>query len=82
VQRPVAFVAIGNEVTPWSVGPFSEDLMMSPARHRSETWQISGDPPSTVTYRTFSKSGGSTIDINKVDGLDTVKRFHVKDGGQ
>jgi hypothetical protein len=58
------------------------DLVINAPKGKIETWQISGDPPSTVTYRTFSKSGGPTIDINKVDGLDTVKRFHVKDGGQ
>jgi hypothetical protein len=58
------------------------DQVINAPKGKIETWQISGDPPSTVTYRTFSKSGGPTIDINKVDGMDTVKRFHVKDGGQ
>jgi hypothetical protein len=57
------------------------DKVIDTPKGKIETWQISGDPPSTVTYRTFSKSGGPTIDINKVDGLDTVKRFHVNDGG-
>ena len=33
-------------------------------------------PPSTVTYRPFSKSGGPTIDMNDVDGLD-AKRLHI-----
>ena len=33
-------------------------------------------PPSTVTYRRFSKSGGPTIDMNDVGGLD-AKRLHI-----
>ena len=56
------------------------DKVIETPKGKIETWQISGDPPSTVTYRTFSKSGGPTIDINKVDGLDEVKRFHVTGG--
>jgi hypothetical protein len=57
------------------------DHVIDTPKGRIETWDISSDPPSTVTYRTFSKSGGPTIDINKVDGVDTVKRFHVTGGG-
>jgi len=56
------------------------DKVIDTPKGKIEAWQISGDPPSTVTYRPFSKSGGPTIDINKVDGLDTVRRFHVTDG--
>ncbi|MBM9502982.1 hypothetical protein [Actinacidiphila acididurans] len=41
-----------------------------------EVWRLSDDPPSTVTYRPFSKSGGPTIDMNDVDGLD-AKRLHI-----
>jgi hypothetical protein len=41
-----------------------------------EVWRLPDDPPSTVTYRPFSKSGGPTIDMNDVDGLD-AKRLHI-----
>lgn len=41
-----------------------------------EVWRLSDDPPSTVTYRPFSKSGGPTIDMNDVDGLN-AKRLHI-----
>lgn len=42
-----------------------------------EYWKISDDPKQTVTYRTYSRSGGPTIDINDVSDVDT-KRFHVR----
>jgi hypothetical protein len=41
-----------------------------------EVWTLSEDPKSTVTYRPFSKSGGPTLDMNNVDGLD-AKRLHI-----
>jgi hypothetical protein len=41
-----------------------------------EVWKIPGDPPSTVTYRPFSRSGGPTIDFNNVPGV-SVKRWHI-----
>jgi hypothetical protein len=41
-----------------------------------EVWRLPDDPPSTVTYRPFRKSGGPTIDMNDVDGLD-AKRLHI-----
>ncbi|PRX49203.1 hypothetical protein B0I33_103236 [Prauserella shujinwangii] len=44
-----------------------------------EYWQISDDPKSTVTYRSYSNSGGATIDLNEVQGLD-AKRFHISKG--
>ena len=48
-------------------------------RGRRETWVIGDDPKATVTYRTFSSSGGATIDVNRVDGVP-AKRFHVDPG--
>jgi hypothetical protein len=42
-----------------------------------EYWKISDDPKQTVAYRTYSSSGGPTIDINDVGDVDT-KRFHVR----
>ncbi len=44
-----------------------------------EVWQVSDDPPSTVTYRPNSRSGGATIDINNVDGLPDLKRLHIRE---
>ncbi|MEV0331355.1 hypothetical protein [Nocardia sp. NPDC050717] len=41
-----------------------------------EVWTIPGNPPSTVTYRPFSRSGGPTIDFNNVPGV-SVKRWHI-----
>ncbi len=47
-----------------------------------EVWTLSRDPHVTVTYRPFSKSGGTTIDFNGVEGLD-VKRLHIPyEGGE
>ncbi|WP_394826115.1 polymorphic toxin-type HINT domain-containing protein [Pendulispora albinea] len=46
-----------------------------------ETWTISTDPKSTVTYRSFSSSGGMddpTIDFNNVNGLGNFKRLHAE----
>ncbi|MDQ4118928.1 MAG: hypothetical protein M3235_18495, partial [Actinomycetota bacterium] len=45
-----------------------------------ETWKIGTDPRSYATYRTFSSSGGATIDVTGIDGLP-VKRFHIEGGG-
>ncbi|MFJ8010962.1 hypothetical protein [Streptomyces sp. NPDC096339] len=45
-----------------------------------ETWKLSDDPKATVTCRSFSRSGGATIDYNDVDGLD-MKRFHIPQHG-
>jgi len=42
-----------------------------------EFWEISTDPKQQVVYRTYSGSGGATIDINGVSGVD-MKRFHIK----
>jgi hypothetical protein len=42
-----------------------------------EFWEISADPKQQVVYRTYSGSGGATIDINGVSGVD-MKRFHIK----
>lgn len=42
-----------------------------------EYWKISDDPKQTVTFRTYSGSGGATIDVNDVSGVD-MKRFHVR----
>ncbi|WP_328945698.1 hypothetical protein OG259_33915 [Streptomyces sp. NBC_00250] len=44
-------------------------------------WQLSDDPKATVTYRSFSKSGGTTIDYNGVDGPD-MKRIHIPQHGE
>ena len=41
-----------------------------------EYWKISDDPKQTVAFRNYSGSGGHTIDINDVSGVD-MKRFHV-----
>lgn len=41
-----------------------------------EYWKISDDPKQTVAFRNYSDSGGHTIDINDVAGVD-MKRFHV-----
>lgn len=47
---------------------------------RVDTWTIDPETGTTVTYRTFSKSGGATIDINA--GQDfPVKRLHVREDG-
>lgn len=47
---------------------------------RVETWTIDPEAGTTVTYRTFSSSGGATIDINL--GRDfPVKRLHVREDG-
>ncbi|WP_329457964.1 WXG100-like domain-containing protein [Streptomyces sp. NBC_01497] len=53
-----------------------EPTIKSTPKGDIETWRLSDDPPSTVTYRPFSKSGGPTIDMNDVDGLD-AKRLHI-----
>jgi len=45
-----------------------------------ENWVISTDPRVNVTYRTYSGSGGPTIDINGM-GESPVKRFHVQGEG-
>ncbi|WP_132428475.1 putative T7SS-secreted protein [Pseudonocardia endophytica] len=55
------------------------DTAVSNAKGDRETWTLSTKPQMTVTYRSFSSSGGPTIDINNVDGL-TVTRFHIKKG--
>ncbi|MFD4355730.1 hypothetical protein ACFWPX_24470 [Nocardia sp. NPDC058518] len=41
-----------------------------------EVWTIPGNPPSTVTYRPFSRSGGATLDFNSVPGVP-IKRWHI-----
>ncbi|MCF3961495.1 WXG100-like domain-containing protein [Streptomyces fuscigenes] len=53
-----------------------EPTIKSTPKGDIETWRLSDDPPSTVTYRPFSKSGGPTIDMNDVDGLE-AKRLHI-----
>jgi hypothetical protein len=57
------------------------DKVTTTPKGQVETWQINDNPPSTLSYRPFSKSGGPTIDINNVDGLSMVKRFHVTKEG-
>lgn len=47
-----------------------------------ETWTISDDPRASVTFRTYSGSGGDTLDINRVEGLNNVKRYHVESEGK
>ncbi|WP_020661158.1 WXG100 family type VII secretion target [Amycolatopsis benzoatilytica] len=47
-----------------------------------ETWRISDDPRASVTYRTYSGSGGDTLDINRVEGLNNVKRYHIESEGK
>ncbi|MFF0147286.1 hypothetical protein [Amycolatopsis sulphurea] len=47
-----------------------------------ETWTISDDPRASVTYRTYSGSGGDTLDINRVEGLNNVKRYHIESEGK
>jgi hypothetical protein len=47
-----------------------------------ETWTISDDPRASVTFRTYSGSGGDTLDINRVEGLSDVKRYHIESGGK
>lgn len=42
-----------------------------------EYWKVSDDPKQTVAFRTYSGSGGATIDVNDVSGVD-MKRFHVR----
>ncbi|UGT60878.1 hypothetical protein [Nocardia asteroides] len=41
-----------------------------------EVWNVSEDPKSTINYRSFSRSGGPTIDYNNVPGVE-VKRWHI-----
>ncbi|NEW34438.1 hypothetical protein GV791_18010 [Nocardia cyriacigeorgica] len=41
-----------------------------------EVWIISTDPKSNVTFRSFSESGGATIDFNAVPGVP-IKRWHI-----
>ena len=50
-------------------------------RGERETWIIDDDPKTTVTYRSFSSSGGATIDVNKVEGAPP-RRFHVGGGAE
>lgn len=52
------------------------DIEASDARGHRETWIIDSATRSTVTYRSFSASGGPTIDVTTADGLP-VKRFHI-----
>lgn len=52
------------------------DVIQTP-KGTVEYWKISDDPKQTVTYRTYSSSGGPTVDINDVGDIDT-KRFHVR----
>ena len=47
-----------------------------------ETWTISDDPRASVTFRTYSGTGGDTLDINRVEGLNNVKRYHVEGEGK
>ncbi|WP_328608798.1 hypothetical protein OG943_06665 [Amycolatopsis sp. NBC_00345] len=42
-----------------------------------EVWKISDDPRAYATFRTYSGTGGDTIDINNVDNLKGVRRFHI-----
>ncbi|MBP0457568.1 WXG100-like domain-containing protein [Streptomyces montanisoli] len=53
-----------------------EPTIKSTPKGDIETWRLSDDPPSTVTYRPFSKSGGPTIDTNGVEDLN-MKRLHI-----
>ncbi|MFB7373620.1 hypothetical protein ACFC0D_27645 [Streptomyces sp. NPDC056222] len=46
-----------------------------------EVRQLSDDPKATVTYRSFSGSGGATVGYSGVDGLD-MKRFHIPQHGE
>lgn len=50
-----------------------------PGKGIVETWEISGDPKSTVTYRNFSTSGGPTLDFNNVPDVP-IKRWHILGG--
>ncbi|MFD9035562.1 hypothetical protein ACFVZW_31135 [Streptomyces sp. NPDC059567] len=57
-----------------------EPVIKSTPKGDIEVWQLSDDPKATVTYRSFSGSGGATIDYNGVDGLG-MKRFHIPQHG-
>ena len=43
---------------------------------------FSDDPRASVTYRTYSGSGSDTLDINRVEGLNNVKRYHIEREGK
>ncbi|MDT8911104.1 putative T7SS-secreted protein [Amycolatopsis sp. PS_44_ISF1] len=42
-----------------------------------ETWKISDDPRAYAAFRTYSGTGGETIDINNVENLKGVRRIHI-----
>lgn len=53
--------------------------VMQTGKGTVETWMMGEGSRANVTYRTYSTSGGATIDVNRLDGLD-VARYHI-DGG-
>lgn len=64
--------AIGNDIR-GQFGP--PDIVEENPKGTVESWRI-GSARAWVTYRNFSNSGGPTIDITRVPGLEAVKRFH------
>ena len=53
---------------------------MNTGKGSVEVWMMGGDSRANVTFRSYSSSGGATIDINRIDGLG-VARYHIENGG-
>jgi hypothetical protein len=48
-----------------------------PKKGRIEVWNIDKNGDRTVTFREFSKTGGDTLHLTKVPGID-LKRLHIE----
>ncbi|SEP21313.1 putative T7SS-secreted protein [Amycolatopsis saalfeldensis] len=53
------------------------DRVVTTSKGTIETWKISDDPRAYAAFRTYSETGGDTIDINSVKDLEGIRRFHI-----